>query len=276
MLSSPYGKNGAIGLVLLIALLSWGGSMARSQPAPAVDSDEQRIADLVVAAHICANEGVMDSFGHLSVRSASNPDRFFMSRALAPAQITLADIMEFDIMSGNPVDPQGRRANGERFIHSEIYKARPDVQGVIHSHSPAVLPFGIAGVPLKPVIAQAGFLPLDTPFFEIRDAWGAAEERGMLVRDPKLGAALAQALGTAPVVVMRGHGHCVVADSIRRATVRAVFTDMNARTLRSALQLGKDIRTLDEKEIAYNVIENFDIERPWDNLKRRLPEASER
>ena len=276
MLSSVSRKHGAIGLVLLVALLSWGGSMARSQPDPAADSDEQRIEDLVVACHICANEGVMDSFGHLSVRSAGSPDRFFMSRALAPAQVTVADIMEFDIMSGNPVDPKGRRANGERFIHSEIYKARPDVQAVIHSHSPAVLPFGIAGVSLKPVIAQAGFLPLDTPLFEIREAWGAAEERGMLVRSPTLAAALAQKLGNSPVVVMRGHGHCVVADSIRRATIRAVFTDMNARILHSALQLGTDIRYLDEKEIAYNAIENFDIERPWDNLTRRLPEASKR
>lgn len=267
--------HGAIGLAILVPLLSWGVAWARSQPEPAADSDEQRIEDLVIACHICANEGVMDSFGHLSVRSARNPERFFMSRALAPAQVTVADIMEFD-MSGNPVDPQGRRANGERFIHSEIYKARPDVQAVIHSHSPVVMPFGIAGVSLKPVTAQAGFLPLDTPLFEIRDAWGMAEERGMLVRNSTLAAALAQKLGKSPVVLMRGHGHCVVADSIRRATIRAVYTEMNARVLQSALQLSKSITPLDEKEIAYNPTENFDLERPWDNLKRRLPEASKR
>jgi ribulose-5-phosphate 4-epimerase/fuculose-1-phosphate aldolase len=267
--------QGAVGLGLLVLLLSWGGVRARSQPEPAADSDEQRIADLVVACHICANEGVMDTFGHLSVRSARNPERFFMSRALAPAQVTAADIMEFDT-SGSPVDAQGRRANGERFIHSEIYRARPDVQAVIHSHSPVVMPFGIAGVPLKPVIAQAGFLPLDTPLFEIREAWGTAEERGMLVRNSTLAKALAQKLGKAPVVVMRGHGHCVVADSIRRATVRAVYTEMNARVLQSALQLGRSITYLDEQEIAYNAKENFDLERPWDNLKSRLPEASKR
>jgi hypothetical protein len=161
MLSRTSRTHAAIGLGLLVPLLSWGVAWARSQPEPAADSDEQRIEDLVIACHICANEGVMDSFGHLSVRSVKNRERFFMSRALAPAQVSVADIMEFD-MGGNPVDPQGRRANGERFIHSEIYKARPDVQAVIHSHSPAVLPFGIAGVSLKPVIAQAGFLPLDT------------------------------------------------------------------------------------------------------------------
>jgi len=275
MLSRMFRTHGAIGLGLLVPLLSWGVALARSQPEPAADSDGQRIEDLVVACHICANEGVMDSFGHLSVRSAKNPERFFMSRALAPAQVTVADIMEFD-MAGNPVDPQGRRANGERFIHSEIYKARPDVQAVIHSHSPVVMPFGIAGVSLKPVTAQAGFLPLDTPLFEIREAWGTAEERGMLVRDSTLAKALAQKLGKAPVVLMRGHGHCVVADSIRRATIRAVYVEMNARVLQSALQLSKNVTYLDEKEIAYNATENFDLERPWDNLKRRLPEASKR
>ena len=275
MLSRTFRTHGVVRLALLVPVLSWGLAWARSQPEPAADTDGQRIEDLVTACHICANEGVMDSFGHLSVRSAKNPERFFMSRALAPAQVTAADIMELD-MSGNPVDPQGRRANGERFIHSEIYKARPDVQAVVHSHSPAVLPFGIARVPLKPVIAQAGFLPLDTPLFEIRDAWGAAEERGLLVRDSRLARALAQKLGTSPVVLMRGHGHCVVADSIRRATIRAVYTDMNARVLHAALQLSKDVTYLDEKEIAYNATENFDVERPWDNLTLRLPEASKR
>ena len=275
MLSNMSRTHGALGMLLGVALLSWGASLADSQTEQAPDSDAQRIEDLVIACHICANEGVMDGFGHLSVRSARNPERFFMSRALAPAQVTAADIMEFD-RSGNPVDPQGRRANGERFIHSEIYKARPDVQAVIHSHSPAVLPFGIAGVSLKPVIAQAGFLPLETPLFEIRDAWGAAEERGMLVRSSKLARALAEKLGTSSVVLMRGHGHCVVADSIRRATIRAVYTDVNARVLQSALQLSRNITALDEKEIAYNATENFDVERPWDNLRLRLPEASKR
>jgi ribulose-5-phosphate 4-epimerase/fuculose-1-phosphate aldolase len=275
MLSKASRMRRMMGVGLLVSVVSWEGTLASSQPAPVADSDEQRIEDLVIACHICANEGVMDSFGHLSVRSAENPERFFMSRALAPAQVTVADIMQFDL-AGNPVDPQGRRANGERFIHSEIYKARPDVQAVIHSHSPVVMPFGVAGVSLKPVIAQAGFLPLDTPLFEIREAWGTAEERGMLVRNSALARALAQKLGKSPVVLMRGHGHCVVADSIRRAAIRAVYTEMNARVLQSALQLSRNVTYLDEKEIAYNPTENFDLERPWDNLKSRLSEASKR
>jgi HCOMODA/2-hydroxy-3-carboxy-muconic semialdehyde decarboxylase len=250
-------------------------SMVRSQQKSDSDPDAQRIQDLVTAGHICANEGVVDSFGHLSVRSAKDPSHFYMPRALAPANVTAADIIEFD-MNGNPLNARGRRVNGERFIHSEIYRARPDVQSVVHSHSAAVLPFGIAGISLKPVIAQAGFLSLETPLFEIREVWGDAKERGMLVRDSKLAAALAQKLGKSPVVLMRGHGHCVVADSVQRATIRAVYTEMNAKVLLAAMQLSKAITYMDEKEIAYNTIENFDIERPWENLKSRLPEASKR
>lgn len=259
----------------LLSLLAFLPPLAQPQQETAADPDAQRIEDLVTACHICANEGVVDSFGHLSVRSAKNPNIFYMSRALAPALVTAGDIMQFD-MSGNPFDPQGRRVNGERFIHSEIYKARPDVQAVIHSHSNTVMPFGIAGVSLKPVIAQAGFLPLETPLFEIREAWGPVNERGMLVRDTKLAAALAQKLGKSPVVLMRGHGHCVVADSVKRATIHAVYTEMNARVLQAALQLSKTITYLDEKEIAYNAIENFDIERPWENLKSKLVEPQKR
>jgi ribulose-5-phosphate 4-epimerase/fuculose-1-phosphate aldolase len=261
--------SGVTGVIFLLVFLPPANRFVHSQQKSAADPDAQRIEDLVIACHICANEGVVDSFGHLSVRSAKNPNIFYMSRAMAPALVTAADIMEFDL-SGNAIDPRGRRVNGERFIHSEIYRARPDVQAVVHSHSLTVMPFGVAGVPLKPVIAQAGFLPLETPLFEIREAWGSVKERGMLVRDSKLAAALAKKLGKAAVVLMRGHGHCVVSDSIRRATIQAVYTEMNARVLQAALQLGKTITYLDEKEIAYNAIENFDIERPWENFKSKV------
>jgi HCOMODA/2-hydroxy-3-carboxy-muconic semialdehyde decarboxylase len=258
----------------MAAILS-GNPLARSQQETTTDSDAQRIEDLVTACHVCANEGVVDSFGHLSVRSAKNPNIFYMSRAMAPAMVTAADIMEFD-MSGSAVDARGRRVNGERFIHSEIYMARPDVQAVVHSHSLTVMPFGLTGVALRPVIAQAGFLPLETPLFEIRTAWGPVKERGMLVRDSKLAAALAAKLGKAPVVLMRGHGHCVVSNSIRRATVQAVYTELNARVLQAALQIGKTVTYLDAEEIAYNAKENFDIERPWENFKSRLIEVAKR
>jgi ribulose-5-phosphate 4-epimerase/fuculose-1-phosphate aldolase len=193
------------------------------QQASTTDTNEQRIADLIVASHILENENVLDSFGHVSVRSATHPNRFFMPRAMPPALVSAADIVELDL-DCKPVDPDAPRTNGERFIHGEIYKARPDVNSVIHSHSMGVIPFGVAGVPLQPVLVQAGFLPLITPLFEVREAHDGATERGIMVRTPKLGAYLAKKLGSAPVILMRGHGNAVVGDSVKRATVRAVYT----------------------------------------------------
>lgn len=240
----------------------------------AADTDESRIADLITAYRICVNEGVLDSFGHISVRSVSNPNHFYMPRASAPALITRADIVELD-MDANPVLPNAPRTNGERFIHSEIYKARPDVQSVIHAHTMAVIPFGIAGMPLRPVIAQAGFLPLETPLFDSRVAYGqAAKERGMLVRNAVLGAILAKKLGNNPVVLMRGHGMTVVADSVKRATVQAVYTQIDAQVQWAAMQLNRNITSMDTKELEYNHIENFDVDRPWDNFNNKLPKVA--
>ncbi len=235
------------------------------------DTDESRIADLITAYRICVNEGVLDSFGHISVRSVKDPNRFYMPRASAPGLITRADILELD-MDANPILPNAPRTNGERFIHSEIYKARPDVQSVIHAHSIAVIPFGIASTPLRPVVAQAGFLPLETPLFDSREVYGAAaKERGMLVRNAMLGSALAKKLGNNPVVLMRGHGMTVVADSIKRATIQAVYTQIDAQAQLAAMQLDKNIKSMDEKELASSHVENFDLDRPWDNFKNKLP-----
>jgi HCOMODA/2-hydroxy-3-carboxy-muconic semialdehyde decarboxylase len=241
------------------------------QSVQSADTDESRIADLITAYRICVNEGILDSFGHISVRSVSNPAHFFMPRASAPSLITRADIVELNL-DGNPVLPNAPRTNGERFIHSEIYKARPDVQSVIHAHTMAVLPFGVAGVALRPVVAQAGFLPPETPIFDSREAYGVnAKERGMLVRTAPLGAALAKKLAGNPVVLMRGHGMTVVADSVKRATVQAVYTQIDAQVQYAAMQMNKSITVMDAKELAFNAVENFDVDRPWENFKNKLP-----
>ncbi|MDA8125902.1 MAG: class II aldolase/adducin family protein [Deltaproteobacteria bacterium] len=238
------------------------------------DTDEARKAELVIASHLLVDREVLDSFGHISVRSASNPKTFFMPRAMPPALVQLEDIIAISVETGERIDPHAPRPNGERYIHSETYKARPDVECVIHSHAMAVLPFGVAGVPLQPVIAQAGFLPPQTPVFEIRDAWGpAAEKRGVQVRSREHAAALAKVLGAAPAVILRGHGHDIVGDSIRRAVVRAVYININATVQMDALRLGAGkIIPLDQKEIDYNEIENFDVDRPWDNFVRIMKE----
>jgi len=239
--------------------------------AAVADTDESRIAHMIIAYRVLVNEDVLDSFGHLSVRSVKNPNHFYMPRAAAPAMVTRADIVELDVATGNPVEPNAPRTNGERFIHSEIYKARPDVNAIVHAHTMAVIPFGVAGVPLRPVVAQAGFLPPETPIFEVRTAFDpAAKERGMLIRTPALGAAVAKKLGKNPVVILRGHGMNVVADSMKRAVVQAVYTQIDAKVQLAAMQLNKNITAMDDKELAYNRIENFDVDRPWENFKNNL------
>jgi ribulose-5-phosphate 4-epimerase/fuculose-1-phosphate aldolase len=202
------------------------------QPAPA---DPALIDDLVAANRILYHQGVVDGFGHISVRHDKAPGLFLLARSMAPGLVTAADIMLFD-PNGNPLDPAGRTPYLERFIHSEIFKTRPEVQAIVHSHSPAVIPFGVVARPLKPIFHLGGFLGPQVPVFEIREAGGQATD--MLVRSPALGAALARALGKHAVALLRGHGNVVVGGSIREATFRAVYTEINARLAAEALRLG--------------------------------------
>jgi hypothetical protein len=139
-----------------------------------------------------------------------------MPRAMPPALVSRADIVEVGL-DCKPVAPDAPRLNGERYIHCEVYKGRNDVQSVIHTHDLAVIPFGLAGISLKQVVVQAGFLPPETPLFEVRDASKNQDKRGMLVLNAGLGDALAAKLGTNPVVLMRGHGETVVGSSVREA-----------------------------------------------------------
>ena len=234
------------------------------------DPDEASIADLITASHILANEGILDSFGHVTARSAKNPDHFYIPRAMPPALVSRADIVEVGL-DCKPLLPDAPRLNGERFIHCQVYKARPDIQSVIHTHDLAVVPFGIAGVPLKPVVAQAGFLPPEVPLFEVRDANAAEPKRGMLVLNAHLGDALATTLGSGPVVLMRGHGDTVVGSSVRAATVRTIYTHIDAQAQSAAMALSPNITALDAAELATNAAENFDADRPWQNYLQRLP-----
>lgn len=149
--------------------------------------------DLVIANHILAKHGVVDGFGHVSFRDEQHPDRFVIARSMAPALVTLDDLMEIDL-DGNPVAPDAPRAYLERFIHSEIYRSRPDVMAVVHNHSPSVIQFGVTGVPLRPIYHMSGFLGAGVPVFDIRCDAG---ETDMLIRSPALGCAHACCLGMA-------------------------------------------------------------------------------
>jgi ribulose-5-phosphate 4-epimerase/fuculose-1-phosphate aldolase len=256
---------------LLACALALGLAHAGAQTPP--DPDDALKDEIVTAYRILVNEGVLDSFGHVSARSAKNPDVFLIPRAMPPALVTRADILEVRIGDSQPIDPSGRRVNGERYIHGEIYKARPDVKAVIHSHSQAVIPLSLASIAMKPVIAQAGFLPLETPNFEIREVRGP-NGRGMQVTDSARGAALARTLGPNPVVLMRGHGETVVGKSIKQAVVFAAFIDINARMQTQAALLSPKVITMNQAELTTD--DEFDINRPWEHLRQKTLDPTNR
>jgi HCOMODA/2-hydroxy-3-carboxy-muconic semialdehyde decarboxylase len=241
-------------------------AIAQPAPASAGAPDPALIEDLVIANHILADQGVVDGFGHISVRHDKDPNRYLLSRSMAPALVTAADIMEFDL-DGTPVNPQGRTPYLERFIHGEILRARPDVQSVVHNHSPGVIPFGAAGAALRPIYHLSGFLGGGVPVFEIRDAAGPATD--MLVRNPGLGRALATTLGQHPVALMRGHGAVVVGAGIKQAVFRAVYTEVNARLQAEAQRLGP-VTFLNDEEAAKAAATNDGlIARPWELWRRK-------
>ena len=256
-------------LAFALTLGLFGPATAQSSP----DPDDALKDDIVTAYKVLVNEGILDSFGHVSARSAQNPNIFLIPRAMPPSLVTKEDILEVNVADSQPIDPKGRRVNGERYIHGEIYKARPDVKSVIHSHSQAVIPLSLTNIKMKPVVAQGGFLPLETPNFEIRNARGKGD-RGMQVTDSQRGAALAKTLGSNPVALMRGHGDTVVGHSIKQAVVFAVYVDINARMQTQALLLSPHITTMNEPELFTE--DEFDINRPWEHLKQKILDPAAR
>lgn len=193
----------------------------------------ERIADVAAAARILAARGVVDGFGHVSMRHPDAPDRYLVSRALAPARVTPADIVEYDLDS-TPCAPDAPKGFLERFIHGRIYAARPDVGAVVHSHSPSVIPFGIARAPMLACFHNAAFLAGGVPVFDIAKRFGATD---MLVSDNAKGVALAEALGEAPVALMRAHGSVACGPSLEVAVFRAVYTEVSARVQHWAMAL---------------------------------------
>src|SRR4029434_9318831 len=220
------------------------------------------IADLAAASRILVAQGVVDAFGHVSMRHPSAPDRYLMARSIAPALVTPDDIIEYDLDS-NPCNANGRGSFLERFIHGEIYKARDDIVSIVHSHSasvipfglvgvtmramfhtaafiahsalPSVVPFGLVGVTMRAMFHNAAFIAAGIPVFDIRDKFGATD---MLVRDGEKGLALAEAMGSKDVVLMRAHGSVACGPTLQTAVFRAVYTEVNARIQHWTLALG--------------------------------------
>jgi ribulose-5-phosphate 4-epimerase/fuculose-1-phosphate aldolase len=219
------------------------------------------VEDLVAANQILFDQGVLDAFGHVSARHDTQPDRFLLARNMAPGQVTADDLLQF-AHDGTPLDAGDRRVYLERFIHGAIYRARPDVMAVVHSHSASVVPFSVSRkARLRPVCHMSGFLGAGAPLFEIRDTAGPASD--LLVRDDRLGRALADTLGSASFVLMRGHGSTVVAPSLKLVVYRAVYAEVNARLQIQALQLGDpEYLSAGEAEAAMASTEG-QVERPW-------------
>ena len=203
------------------------------------------LRDLVIANRILAHEGVVDAFGHVSLRHPDNPERYLLSMSRSPELVTAGDVMEFTI-EGDPIDPQGRPVYAERPIHGALYEARPDVQAVVHNHSPAVIPFGVTGTPLRPMVHLAAIIGVQVPGWDIRDRFG---DTNMLVTTMEQGRDLARAVGDGRVALMRGHGCVVVGGSLKEVVMTSIYLQVNARLLSESLPLG-DVTYLSPGEVA--------------------------
>ena len=225
--------------------------------------------DIATASRICADQGVFDAFGHLSVRHPSAPDRFMMSRSRAPALVEADDVMEFDL-DGEAIDARGRSGFLERFIHGEIYRARSDVMSIVHSHSPSVVPFSLVPNQMRAMYHNAAFIAAGVPVFDIRDKFGATD---MLVGDGVKGRELARVLADKPICLMRAHGSVAVGPSLQHAVFRAVYTEVNAKLQIQATIIsgGAPLAALDKEEGALADAVNLNVTaRPWELWKMRV------
>ncbi|MFZ3358554.1 MAG: class II aldolase/adducin family protein [Xanthobacteraceae bacterium] len=223
-------------------------SAASRRPASSSRPDADLVDDMVAANRTLARLNVLDAFGHVSARDPRDPHRYLMSRSIAPESVTAADILVLDLDS-QTVDPKddGKLLYRERFIHGEIYKARPDVNAIVHSHSPTVVPFTVTRAKLRPLLHNAGFLGLGVPLFEIRKAAGDGTD--LMILTPNLGKDLARKLGKdAAVVLMRGHGDSVVGPSLPNVVFRAYYTEINARQQLAAITIGGPINFMTRAE----------------------------
>jgi ribulose-5-phosphate 4-epimerase/fuculose-1-phosphate aldolase len=254
--------------VVAFALLGSRFDAAAQTPSASLPGvDPALLEDVVVGSRILADFGVVDGFGHVSARHPTNPNHFLMSRSLAPALVTADDIMEFDL-DGNAVDARGRSIFIERFIHAEIYRVRPDVMSVVHTHSPGVIPFSVSNVPLRPMYHNPSFLSVGVPVWDIRKDFG---DTSMLVNNAALGKSLAAALGDKPVALMRGHGDVTVGPTVKMAVFRAYYTDVNAKLQAQALALGGEPNYLTPGEGAKADQTNFAvIDRIWNLWRMKI------
>jgi HCOMODA/2-hydroxy-3-carboxy-muconic semialdehyde decarboxylase len=232
-----------------------------------VEVTRERLEDLAAASRILVDQGVLDAAGHVTMRHPHRPDRFLMSRSLAPALVTADDIMELTL-DGEPCGGDTRTSFIERFLHAEIYRARPDVMAVAHGHSTSVIPFGLVGTPMVATYHNAAFLAAGVPVFDIRERFGSTD---IVINSPERGAALAASLGDKAVVLLRAHGVVMVGPSLEAAVFRAVFTEVSARVQLQAAALGGPLAALDAEEgRKADAINLATLGRSWELWKQRV------
>ena len=241
-----------------------------ARPAPqaqaSLANDPKLIEDLVYANRILYQQDVLDGFGHVSVRSDKDPSHFLLSRSMAPALVTSNDIMEYD-REGEPVDARGRNSYVERYIHAAIYRLRPDVKAIVHSHSPDIIPYSVTGTILRPVYHVSAFLRLGAPIFDSQEGFGDTD---MLIRDNKLGDGLAKVLGNSGIALIRGHGFVAVAESTPVAVYRAIYTQINARVQAEGMKLGTVKFLTPGEAVKAQAITEGTVMRPWELWKSRV------
>ena len=222
--------------------------------------------ELVTGNRILAREGVVDSFGHISVRHPGDPRRYLLSRSRAPDCIERDDIMEF-MLDGTPVEARGRAPYLERFIHGALYEARPDVTSVVHNHSESVIPFGVTGRRLRPIFHMGASIGHEVPVWDSHDHFG---DTALLVESMEMGRDLAKSIGAGATALMRGHGATVAGRSIRHAVYVSVYLEVNARLQKQAMDMG-EVRFLTAGEVDNVALRtgSYGIDRAWENWCRR-------
>lgn len=224
---------------------------------------EIALYDLAAASRILAREGVVDAFGHVSIRHPENPERYILSRSRSPELVCRPDLLEFTL-DNDPVTATEHRLFAERPIHGAVYQRRPDVMAVVHSHSPSVVPFSVSTVPLEQISHTAGGIPSPAPVWDIRDRFS---DTNMLVTTRDQGLDLAETMGGASAALMRGHGSVVAAESLKRAVLLAIYFEVNAKLLLAARMLGGETIAMspgEQEKTAEMTALPLVVERTWD------------
>ena len=228
---------------------------------------DEQLELLVTANRILAREGVVDAYGHVSIRHPDHPDRYILSQSRAPDLVEVSDLMEYTL-EGDPIDQQGHSMYTERPIHGGIYETRDDVLAIVHNHAPSLIPFTVTNTLLRPILHLAALTGPELPVWDIRDNFG---DTNLLVTTMDQGRDLASCLGDRRVSLMRGHGCVIAGKSIREVVMASVYLQVNAGMLLEALRLG-DVKYLSPGEIKAMTESQMSLtgqERAWEYWANR-------